>query len=281
MFCGPFGTEKNKDILIHFLNDILGFTGSAAIHNVEFLSTIQDPEIAAKKQSIVDVLCKDSEGSRYIIQLQSTKTKGFEKRAQYYAAKAYSSQADQGDKYNNIKEIIFIAIADCIIFPNEVDYKSKHIIQDEKTNEHDLKHFYFMFIELPKFTKTKQDQLKNIVEKWCFFFRYAAETKKEDLDEIVGSDVIIKRAYDEMNRYNWSEDEFHFYEHAQKCLLDKIAALAEKFDEGVKVGRHEGEQHVKVTVAKNMLKCGMAIDFIANTTGLPQDEIVQLKKEIA
>ncbi len=72
-----FGTEKNKDILIHFLNDILGFTGLAAIHDVEFLATILDPEVAAKKQSIVDVLCKDSQGSRYIIEMEFTKTKGF------------------------------------------------------------------------------------------------------------------------------------------------------------------------------------------------------------
>ncbi|WP_038249399.1 PD-(D/E)XK nuclease family transposase, partial [Wolbachia endosymbiont of Glossina morsitans morsitans] len=35
-----FGTEKNKNILIHFLNDILGFTEINAIQEVEFLSTI-------------------------------------------------------------------------------------------------------------------------------------------------------------------------------------------------------------------------------------------------
>ncbi len=43
-----FGTEKNKDILIHFLNDILGFTGKNEIKDIEFLSTVQDPDIAAK-----------------------------------------------------------------------------------------------------------------------------------------------------------------------------------------------------------------------------------------
>ncbi len=64
-----FGTEKNKDILIHFLNDILSFTGKNAIQDIEFLSTIQDPEIAAKKQSIVDVLCKDSTGVQWIIEM--------------------------------------------------------------------------------------------------------------------------------------------------------------------------------------------------------------------
>ncbi len=64
-----FGTEKNKDILIHFLNDILGFTGKDEVKEIEFLSTIMDPEIASKKQSIVDVLCRDSSGNRYIIEM--------------------------------------------------------------------------------------------------------------------------------------------------------------------------------------------------------------------
>ncbi|WP_341811032.1 Rpn family recombination-promoting nuclease/putative transposase [Wolbachia endosymbiont (group A) of Andrena bucephala] len=291
-----FGTEKNKDILIHFLNDILGFTGLAAIHDVEFLATILDPEIAAKKQSIVDVLCKDSQGSRYIIEMQFTKTKGFEKRAQYYAAKAYSSQADQGDEYHNLKEIIFIAVADCIIFPDKAEYKSNHTIRDENTNEHDLKDFHFVFIELPKFTKTKEDQLENIVEKWCYFFRYAAETREEDLDKIVGSDVIIKRAYEEMNKFNWSEEELLAYEQRKKRIMDEIAAFAQKFDEGVKVGEergiligHEkgraegikmgeekGEKQAKIAVAKNLLKAGVSIDIITETTGLTVNEVKDL-----
>lgn len=237
-----FGTEKNKDILIHFLNDILGFTGLAAIQDVEFLATILDPEIAAKNQSIVDVLCKDSQGSRYIIEMQFTKTKGFEKRAQYYAAKAYSSQADQGNDYHNLKEIIFIAVADCIIFPDKAEYKSNHTIRDEDTNEHDLKDFYFVFIELPKFTKTKEDQLESIVEKWCYFFRYAEETREEDLDKIVGSDVIIKRSYEEMNKFNWSEEELLAYEQMKNPIMDEIAAFAQKSDEGVKVGEERGRQ---------------------------------------
>ncbi len=64
-----FGTEKNKDILIHFLNDILGFTGKSTIQDIEFLSTIQDPDIASKKQSIVDVLCRDENGLQVIVEM--------------------------------------------------------------------------------------------------------------------------------------------------------------------------------------------------------------------
>jgi hypothetical protein len=46
-----FGTEKHKDILIHFLNDVLKLEGAHVISEVKFLTPIQDPEIASKKQS--------------------------------------------------------------------------------------------------------------------------------------------------------------------------------------------------------------------------------------
>ncbi|WP_253302396.1 Rpn family recombination-promoting nuclease/putative transposase [Wolbachia endosymbiont of Psylliodes chrysocephala] len=271
-----FGTEKNKDILIHFLNDILGFTGKNEIKDIEFLSTIQDPDIAAKKQSIVDVLCRDSTGAQYICEMQVAKTKGFEKRAQYYAAKAYSRQADKGDQYHNLKEIIFIAIADCILFPNKSEYKSKHTIRDEDTNEHDLKDFYFIFIELPKFPKNKEDQLENIVEKWVYFFRYADETSEEELEKIIGSDVIIKKAYEELNRFNWSEKEFIAYEQEIKRILDEQAVLAQKLDDATEKGREEGKKQAKIAVAKNSLKAGVSIDVIAEITGLSIDEIQKL-----
>ena len=35
-FIQIFGREKNKDILIHFLNDILGYTGEEKIKEVTF-----------------------------------------------------------------------------------------------------------------------------------------------------------------------------------------------------------------------------------------------------
>jgi hypothetical protein len=51
-----FGSEKNKDILLHFINDMIKFRGSDPIIEVTFLTPIQDPEIISKKSSIVDIL---------------------------------------------------------------------------------------------------------------------------------------------------------------------------------------------------------------------------------
>ncbi len=119
---------------------------------------------------------------------------------------------------------------------------SSHTIRDEKTNEHDLKDFQFIFIELPKFPKSREEQLENVVDRWLFFFKYAEETNEKDLDKIVGSDVIIKRAYEEMNKFNWSEEELLAYEQMKKRIMDEIDAFAQKFDEGVRVGHEKGRQ---------------------------------------
>ncbi|WP_341816185.1 Rpn family recombination-promoting nuclease/putative transposase [Wolbachia endosymbiont (group B) of Elophila nymphaeata] len=274
-----FGTEKNKDILIHFLNDILGLTDDNKIKDVSFLSPIQDPVIASQKQSIVDVLCVDSTGIKTIIEMQVAKTTGFEKRAQYYAAKAYSSQADVGDQYHDLKGVIFIAIADFILFPNKLAYKSDHVTFDKMTFEHDLRDFSFTFIELPKFKK-REDQLENIVEKWCYFFKHTGETSEEDLKKIIGSDLIIGRAYDELNQYNWSKEERLAYDQAKKRTDDYLSSLEEKLHEGIQIGHEkgkvEGRKERDIEVAKNSLKAGVSIDVIAEITGLSLDDIKKL-----
>ncbi|GFU17063.1 ankyrin repeat domain protein, partial [Nephila pilipes] len=66
-------------------------------------------DIVAKKKNIVDVLRRDENGLQAIVEMQVAK--GFQKRVQYDAAKAYSRRDDKGDEFHDLKEIIFIAIA--------------------------------------------------------------------------------------------------------------------------------------------------------------------------
>ncbi|MGL9718122.1 MAG: Rpn family recombination-promoting nuclease/putative transposase [Wolbachia sp.] len=272
-----FGNKDNKNILIHFLNDILSRTGENKIEEVTFLSPILDPEIASQKESIVDVLCEDSTGVKFICEMQVARVSGFEKRAQFYASKAYSSQASVGSKYQDLKEVIFIAITDFVLFPKKTAYKSDHVVLDKKTYEHDLKDFSFTFIELPKFPKTKEDQLENIVEKWCYFFKYASETSEKDLKKIVGDDVIIGQAYDQLVKYNWTDDERALYEWIEKNENDNVSCLNQSRKEGLEEGRKARE----IEIAKNLLKAGASIGLISESTGLPKAEIIQLHEEIA
>jgi len=285
-----FGTEKNKDILIHFLNDMVTFKEKYPIQEVTFLKPSQDPDTAAKKTSIVDILCRDEKGNQYIVEMQVAKDKGFEKRAQYYAAKAYVSQMAVNGKYEDLKEVIFLAITDFIMFPQRKDYKSEHVILDIETHGHHLRDFSFTFFELPKFHKTI-DELTTMVDKWLYFFKHGEETSEKDLPKIIGQDDIIEKVYEELNRFSWNEVEMITYEHALKQEWDHAWIMRGRFNageekgrkEGIEKGREEGRKEGKrerdIEIARILLRQGVNLKVILKATKLSEENIEELARE--
>lgn len=287
-FLQIFGTEKNKDILLHFLNDVLTYKKNEQITEVSFLKTSQDPEIAAYRQSIVDVLCKNQSGEQFIVEMQLTHHKGFEKRAQYYAAKAYSQQILKEDEnhkkmavYAKLKGVIFLAIADFIMFPEKKGgWKSEHRILDEKTYENDLKDFYFVFIELDKFNKTIKESV-TLEEKWCYFFKHADESTLSEIEHLIGKDPIIKRAFEAIDQASWSEEELRTYERITKADLDNLAVEQQKIEDAEARGEAKGKAERDIEIATKMLSKGNNIEEIIDLTGLSEQEISNLKSKMA
>ncbi|WP_341748508.1 Rpn family recombination-promoting nuclease/putative transposase [Candidatus Tisiphia endosymbiont of Sialis lutaria] len=287
-----FGTEKNKDILVHFLNDVLKFEGSDKITNVVFLPTIQDPDIAIYRKSIVDVLCKDQHGNQFIVEMQVSEHKGFEKRAQYYAAKAYSKQILKEDEnhkklavYAKLKGVIFLAIADFVMFDDKKHWKSKHCLLDTESYANDLKDFHFVFLELEKFNKTI-NELETIEEKWMYFFKHAGDSTLTltDIEHLIGKDKIIRRAFEAVDQASWSEAELNTYEEITKARLDNLAVEQQKIEDaearGKAEGKAEGIKENAIVMAKKMLAKRKPIDEIIEFTGLTLEEIEKLKEEM-
>ncbi len=275
-----FGSPKHQDILIHFLNDMLEFKGDKAIQKIEYLPTNQDPIVAAQKYSLVDVLCEDQKGRQYIVEMQVARRTGFEKRAQYYAAKTYSRQLNGGENYQDLREVIFLAITDFVMFPDKPAYKSNHVILDKETLTHDLKDFSFTFLELPKFNKAIAE-LETIVDKWAYFFKHAEETTETELPQIVGSDTVIEQAYEALNRFSMTEIEFNSYERDVKQEMDTVAALhyakSAGIEEGEAKGKAEGGKEKASDMAKKMLADQIDDAIILRYTGLSSQELQILK----
>ncbi len=273
-----FGSEKNKDILIHFLNDI--FAGQTSpVQNVTFLKSIQEPEIASQRVSIVDIMCDAANGDRFIVEMQVMHEKGFEKRAQFYAARAYIDQRQAGTQYKDLKQVIFLAITDFTLFPNKPGYLSHHHVLDVVSHERELKDFSFSFLELPKFKKTK-NELKTIVDKWAYFFKNAPKTSEDDLEKITGSDPIIQRAYEELNQFSWSPGDLLNYNSIEMKISADRAILETAREEGELKGWLEGELKGKLDekyeTARFLLKEKFDLDKISQITRLRVEEIKKL-----
>lgn len=281
-----FGEEKHKRIPIDFLNAVLGLEGDTKIVDLEFLNLKQTPEIDARKESIVDVMVRDQQGIKYIVEMQVAKMEGFEKRAQYYAAKTYCAHFGKGGKYHDLKKVIFLAITDYVVFPKkEGRYKSDHVILDSQSHEHDLRDFSFTFVELPKFNKGLKD-LRTIEDKWYYFLKHADES--DNIEEIIANHPEIKEAYDVLDRFHWSEEELQRYEKMIMNIADAQAILdaarnegrnegkAEGIAEGRSEGLEEGEKKRAMAIAKKMLNRGYPIDEIMEDTGISKEDLEKI-----
>ena len=282
-----FGQEKNKDILIHFLNDVLNHKYIGQIVDVTFLERAEDPDIASKKQSMVDVRCQDQDGAQYIIEMQVADTGGFEQRAQYYAAKAYSRQLLSGQGYERLKEVIFLAITNFVMFPKKLALKSDHVFLDDLTHDNDLKGLYFTFIELPKFKKGV-GELESPLDYWCYYLKHAPETSGEEYELLIAKSPIIKRAYGALDQYSWSEAAVNTYEAWMKSEIDRqgverkrvqaaeARGIEKGIEKGMEKGIEKGMQARELEIAKQMRSRGMDMRLINELTGLSAGIIYSL-----
>jgi predicted transposase/invertase (TIGR01784 family) len=255
-----FGTEKNKEILVNFLNDVL--CRSNIIEEVEFLPTINIPDSAEQRVSIVDVMCRDKAGVKFIIEMQVVSTLEYLKRAQYYAARAYVGQRTKEVKYKDLKEVIFLAICNQTILPEHEHYISYHVMLEQTTNKNHLKDFSYTFIELEKFNKSAE-ALSSQLDKWIYFFKHAEEG--DIFPQQLMKDEHIHQALDEMKSFNWSEEELLAYEHVEYEHYAYIGNMA--------LAKEEGKIEGKIEIAKKLKAVGMDDKQITVITELTIDEI--------
>lgn len=225
--------------------------------------------------------------------MQVASTKGFRKRAQYYAAKVYASQMKKGDPYEGLKAVIFLAITNFTLFPEIKAYRSDHLILEKSTRQHLLKDFYFCFLELSKFKK-KLDELTTVVEKWAYFFKHAPETTSNKINQVAGADKILHKAYGALNEVYWTKPEYDAYEAAQKSQWDLQSMIAYGEEKGFQRGKAEGEAagaakgetrgqakgeaEATKKIVKKLLKLGLGVEAIHKATELPIEEIQDLER---
>ncbi|MEI8295808.1 MAG: PD-(D/E)XK nuclease family transposase, partial [Alphaproteobacteria bacterium] len=111
------------------------------------------------------------------------------------------------------------------------------------------------------------------IDKWMYFFKHGKETSEAESAKIIGSDDIIERAYSELNRFNWSEEELNTYEQEEKQERDHLSLMASKYDEGRAEGEAKGREEEREETARKMLELGMNVESIRKCTGLCLEKI--------
>ena len=267
-----FGTEKNKPILINFLNAVIKPT--TPIKDVEIKNNDIDKDFIEDKFSRLDVKATTSNKEHINIEIQVKNEYNMIQRTLYYWSKMYSEQIQNRDNYSKLERTVCINILNFKYLNND-KYHNAYRLKEITSNEEltDLQEIHF--IELPKFNEIgNKEYVENVekmdaLEKWLEFL---VEPESNTVRQLELSNEEIKLAKSELYRLSMDSKEREQYNMREKAIYDRISALEN--------AEAKGKRESKLEVVKESLSQGLEISLISKITGLSKEEILKIKKDI-
>jgi predicted transposase/invertase (TIGR01784 family) len=269
---------EHPDLLISFLNAIMPLGEDQLIESVEYLSPELVPENPLKKDSIVDVRCKDNYGRQFIVEMQMEWNTAFFSRLLFNTSKAYVRQLDSSKNYNLLQPVYGLGIInDNFDHKTPEFYHHYQIINHENTDER-IKGMEFVLIELKKFKPEEWAERKMAVL-WLRFLQEMKDQCRHISDDLLANPEI-HRALDICEEGAFTESELAFYEARLDAICYENAKLSVSYDEGLAegeaIGKAKGERERNIQIVKNSYKAGITVETIADITGLTTEEVNEL-----
>ena len=297
-----FGTAPNKDLLICFLNSL--FHGREVVKDVRYLNSEHVGDAYAERKAIFDVYCEGEDGKKFVVEMQNAYQTYFKDRSLFYSTFPIREQAPKGSDWDfNLDNVYTVALLN-------FDMKDDAFAADELNHHVQLcdtatkKVFYdkleFIYIEIAKFDKSL-DELETLYDKWLFVLKnlYKLENRPKAL-----LDKVFDRLFEESEIARFTKQELHEYEDSKKAYRDiknsidtaKRDGIAEGIELGKELGKAEGIELGKELgkaegielgkaegmkfVARKMLGEGVPVSLICKVTGLGEEEISKMQKNI-
>ncbi len=280
-----FGSDRSREILLSFLNAILGLETPYRMVDLTILDPYLAPKIQGMKDTYLDVRARDEQGKWYIIEMQVLNVAGFEKRILYNACKAYAGQIKRGEDYHLLTDVIAITITDFVMFGELADIVTKFQLRAQTGQVVYSDDLELVFAELPKFTKT-EPELETVLDRWFYFLKHAGGL--EAVPANLQTEPAIVEAFDIANKAGLTPEELDDQERREIFIQDQRGALMLAEQRGVEKGREEGlEEGLKKGRDEEKLRIARALldmmddALIAEKTGLSPDSVRQLRNEVA
>ena len=275
---------EHPDLVISLLNALLPFDEpEEEIAEIEYLTPELVPETPLKKNSIVDVRCKDKMGRQFLVEMQMLWSPAFMQRVLFNASKAYVRQlGGRESKYELLQPVYSLNLVNDIFLPDVPEaYHDYKIVQVEHTDKV-IEGLRFIFIELPKF-KPQDFKGKKMAVLWLRYLTEIDEHTRQAPKELLENPEINKAVTQiEESAFNdaqlWWYDDFWDAVRVENTLISD--ALREGRQKGMEEGRQEGIQEGirqnNIQNARGMKAEGIPTGTIAKITGLSPDEIEKL-----
>lgn len=296
----------HEDLVISFLNAMLPFGSTEEeVKSVEYLNPELVPLNPLRKDSIVDVRCKDAYGRQFIVEMQMMWTSEYKQRVLFNASKAYVSQLDKGENYELLQPVYSLNLVNDTFSDSKDYYHDYRIVEIAETKEV-IEGLRFIFIELPKFTPDSFSEKKMQV----LWLRYLTEIdeKTRVVPDALLETPEIKKAVVEIEEAAFTDNELlaydRFWDMVRTARLNISSAtrrglekgmkeglkkglkegmekgmqqgIQQGMEEGLAKGIKEGTEKERIKNARMMMAESIPPDTISKITGLSLEELDKL-----
>lgn len=269
-----FGKEKNKDVLIDFLNDLLeGSLFHDPIVDAEYMNNEKTGESPEDRTTVNDIHCKTKCGRHFIVEMQNYGHANFFDRLVCYSAMAVVEQMKKGAWDYKIDAVYTVCFANFHVNPLPRKLKVDCGISDFDTGQPLTDLLRFIVIQLPEFKIDNPDDCVTNFEKWIYSLKNMEHMTHIPFAARDNSFARLSRAGEEAAM---TPEERRNYINDQKQFLTIINIERTRFNEGMAKGEAKGIEEGQAMIIISMHESGMAPEQISSITKLPVSKIQYL-----
>ncbi|MBO4447827.1 MAG: Rpn family recombination-promoting nuclease/putative transposase [Bacteroidales bacterium] len=280
-FKRSFGTEANKRLLELLLKEL--------IPEREITELTLSPQEYVNpddtdKDIRVDIAATDSNGQRFIVELQLARQDAFYERAIFNSSFAVQQQIRRGSAAYDFPPVYFIGIMDFSIHIGSDEVLYRYALRRKEDGELMSDRLQFIFLELPNCAKALTPEA-GVLDNFCYTLRNL--TTMEERPAGTESSELLSRLLDSAEIATFTAEERTKYINdmtTKRDIINQIAyakkeGLAEGLEEGLAKGEAKGEAKLiaeKKAIARKLKARKMSTEDIAQITGLSEKEIAAL-----
>ncbi len=293
---------EHPDLVISLLNALLPIKEGEEILSVEYLPSEMVPENPLRKNSIVDVRCRDQQGRQYIVEMQMIWSPEFMQRVLFNSAKAYVRQLKGGEQYELLEPVYSLNLVNEVFEPELKEYYHYYQLVHVLHTERVIDGLHLVFVELPKFTPHTFTE-KRMQALWLRFLTEIQTNTRQAPQDLL-ADPQIRKALSIVEESAYTDEQLLGYDKfwdvisvektlfysanrrgmkqglAQGLAQGREQGLAQGIEQGLaqgrEEGREEGREQEKIHIAQKMKALGMDTKTIEQVSGLTAEQIEQL-----
>ena len=261
-----FGSEINKELLISFINSLLG--GKEMICDLNYLNTEHLGTSERDRRAVFDVYCENERGEKILVEMQRGEQQYFKDRSIYYSTFPIREQGLKGEWDYKLKAVYVIGILNFKFSDDTTDYYHHNVkLVDLNTNEVFYDKLTFIYLEMPKFNKS-ETELQTMFDKWMFVIRNLSRLMERPA---ALQERVFTRLFESAEIAKFSKEQYEEYEDSLKAYRDWLNTINTAVMKSREEGREEGKLEEKMDIARKLKNSGISFDVISVSTGLSEE----------